>query len=67
MEEVETLRKREDLREKGQKQQRNKVVETEAERDQQVSVEMMWCGRLLYKYYRLEFDLTMFVLGVDVF
>jgi len=66
MEGMETLRKREDLREKGQKQQRKRGVEREAGREQHVPVVIMWCGSLLRENYRLEFNLTMFVLGMDV-
>lgn len=63
---METLRKREDLREKGQKQQRKRWVEREAGREQHVPAVAMWYRSLLYRYYRLEFNLTVFVLGTDV-
>lgn len=66
MEGMETLRKREELREKEQKQQRKRGVEREAGREQHVPAVTI-CGTCLsYRYYRLEFNLTMFVVGTDV-
>lgn len=62
---MEALRKREDLTEKGQKQQR-RGTEREAGREQHGPAVTMWCGSFLSRYYRLEFNLTMFILGMDV-
>lgn len=42
------MRKREDLREKGQKQQRKKGVEREAEREQHVPAVTICYGSILY-------------------
>lgn len=64
MEGMETLRKRKDLRANGQKQQMKGRVEREARRKQHVSVVMMWCGSLLYRHFKLELYLTIFILGM---
>lgn len=41
-------------------------MERETEREQHVCAVTMWCGSILYRYYRLEFDLTMSVPSRDV-